>query len=146
MIKKFRYQEYPANYNKNYVKLSVNKYNLTYFKNIIYDGFTITKISVMELEFEIDTQLIRKLKICNIDNNFSNKNELKIIQLLDRSIEIIKEDFWSYASGVTYTQVGFWYSSTFSRRKQKNGIDPYEKNEHKHRIRLDNQKIKNYKK
>lgn len=123
-------------------RLSVNKSNLIYFKKIVYDGFNIKYSDSYSMEYEIDPQLIRKLKIKKIGKETS-RIENSILELLERSTEreIVPNKFNSY-----YGSYSSCYSS--SSYSYYDNIDIEEKKEIKERNRyqskIHSQKAKQY--
>jgi hypothetical protein len=129
MIKKFKYQDY-SNYNN--IKLSTNKYNVSYFNNIKYEGFEFIIKRQNYFEFSIECKIIRKLKLNKINRKISNINELKILQLLNRSKEILDSEFLS-GGGLSRFRINrnYWY---------KKEINLYEIEQRKNQVKYFNNK------
>lgn len=123
-------------------RLSVSKSNLIYFKKIIYDGFNIRYSDTYAMEYDIDPQLIRKLKLNKINKQIT-RTESAILELLERSTErdIEPNKFNSYYGS---------YSSSYSCSSYSyyDYIDIEEKKEtrerNKYQSRVHNQKAKQY--
>lgn len=124
-------------------RLSVNKSNLIYFKKIVYDGFNIKYSDPYSMEYEIDTQLIRKLKLKKIGKETS-RIENSILELLERSTEreIETNKFNSYYGRYSYS--ANWSCSN----SYYDNIDIEEKTERKERnkyqSKIYSQKAKQY--
>ena len=88
-------------------RLISEKSNFAYFKNLEYLGFKIIYSSAEIIHFEIDTQLIRKLKLRKISDEINrNSKEYYLFELLERSKEAKEQgSFIPYESYATY-----WYN------------------------------------
>jgi hypothetical protein len=75
-------------------RLLVEKSIFASFQKIQYDGFKILYSTSDFIHYQIDTQVIRKLKLKKIDNNIKrNSIEERLSQLLDRSEEKEEKEF-----------------------------------------------------
>jgi hypothetical protein len=98
------------------------------FKNFKYNGLEILYDSTYTVTFKIDKQLMRRLKILNINEN-CNKTEKIILYFIENAIEKEKEDispnYWhSYNSYQTYSSGDYYIRKT---------IDEYDIQEKKDR-------------
>lgn len=133
-ILKFQFNEFN---NMCKIKLSVNKYNTTFFKSIIYDGFNFTYKSITMLEFTIDKQLLRKLKIHKLNGELDSI-ELKILKLISYSIDITDRSRFPRDFNI-YSDPAMIYDYHYKPRNKKT-IDIFEIEENKNR-RLYQEKI-----
>jgi len=141
----YKYYRYDSNNDTGY-KLTVGKNNFSYFKSIVYDGFKILNpdTDIYAIDFEIEPQVLRKIKLKQIDNKL-NSVERKIIQLLERSR--IKESTFDYGYTNSFSNSSY---SNFSYNINKSLDYEYyndqliDKEEHRDRNKYQ-QKVNNYK-
>ena len=138
-MKIFRYE---INNDTGY-RLSVNKSNLIYFKKIVYDGFNIKFSDNYSMVYEIEPQLIRKLKLTKIEKK-TTKVENSILELLERS----KEVDMNTNKYTIYNSYLYSCSSGPSGSSGSYNIDIEEKKEikerNKYQSKMYNQKVKQY--
>jgi len=104
MIKYFTFQFEMSKYAG--YKLLSEKGVFTSFKKIEYQGFKILYATSDFLHYQIDIQVIRKLKLKKLDNSIKrNSIEDRLSQLLDRSEEKEEKEmrhnnsnYWTYYS------------------------------------------------
>ena len=93
MIKYFTYQFIKSNY-KSYYRLIQEKENFDSFKKINYESFEILYQNSDLINFKIDTQVIRKLKLLKLNEKIKlNFNEKRLSLLLSISKEKENDDF-----------------------------------------------------
>lgn len=109
--------------------------NIKIYSKIEIEGFNVYYISRYKINFEIDDQLLRKLKIKNLNNNIKyNSAEYHILQLIGKSViadEYEDENSW------------YWYSSSsgtngdleFESKEDKKLKNKYNSNKYKHKIK-----------
>lgn len=143
----YKYYRYNSKSDTDY-KLTVGKTNFNYFKSIVYEGFKILSpdTDIYTIDFEIEPQVFRKIKLKQIDNKL-NSVERKIIQLLERSK--IKESTFGYnnANNYSYSNFSFTNSNTSEDYEYINDqiIDKEtQKDRNKYQQKVNNHKAKQY--
>jgi hypothetical protein len=139
MIKFFTYQFEMHKY-KGY-KLLSEKGVFASFQKIQYAGFKILYSTSEFIHYQIDTQIIRKLKLKKIDNSIKrNSIEERLSQLLDRSEEKDENEFKNYGN-YFWTYSGSFYSERYTLPSTKNedfiekrNRNKYHANKYKNRI------------
>jgi hypothetical protein len=135
MNKYFTYQ-FDTHY-KGY-RLLTEKSNFAYFKNLAYSGFRIVYSNAEIIHFEIDTQLIRKLKLKKISDEINrNSKEYYLFELLERS-----KESGTYVSYDSYATYWYNYSDVELTSTLIEKIDRKQKAQH--RSNIINQKAKQY--
>lgn len=139
MHKFYRYNSY----NDNDYKLTVGKNNLSYFKSIVYDGFKFLTLDtdIYGIDFEIEPQVLRKIKLKQIDNKLNNV-ERKIIQLLERST--IKESTFDNNFANSYSNKWYVTNSSYTDYEYYDEYLELDKKTHKDK-NIFQQKVNNYK-
>ena len=67
-------------------RLKVEQSNLSHYKKLKYNGFIISVSSPYYIEFDIDNQLIRRLKLEKLNDNIrKNSKEDILLELLEKS-------------------------------------------------------------
>ena len=106
MLKYFTYQFVHSEFSG--YKLLDEKNIFSSFTRIVYNGFRILYNDSQIIHFEIDTQLIRRLKLKKLSDEVSvNSAEDKLLSLLERSKE--KEDNLLPFTQYSY-QTMYWYN------------------------------------
>jgi hypothetical protein len=101
MIKFFTYQFEMGKYTS--YRLLSEKGIFASFKKIEYQGFKILYSTSEFIHYQIDSQIIRKLKLKKIDNNLKNGSvEERLFQLLEGSEEKEEKEFKDYGSYWTF--------------------------------------------
>lgn len=129
--------------NDNGYRLSVEKSNLLYFKKIVYAGFNIKYSDTNTIEYEIEPQIIRKIKLNKI-NKQTNRTEIAILELLERSNEVDMNTSYNSNYGNSY-----WYSCSSSSSYNYDDEEIIEnkqeiKNRNKLQSKIHSQKAKQY--
>ena len=138
MIKFFTYQFEMHKY-KGY-KLLSEKGVFASFQKIQYTGFKILYSTSDFIHYQIDTQIIRKLKLKKIDNSIKrNSIEERLSQLLDRSEEKEEKDMRYYIYGSSWTIYNTSYNEYYTSTKNEDFIEKrnrnkYHANKYKNRI------------
>lgn len=118
----------------------------SYFLNIKYNGFEIVASSYDTIEFKIDNQLFRKLKLLKLNNEIKfNSIEYRLINLIDSSDDISNksDDFYDdFYNNKWYIYSNDYYYDDFDLNSIKND----KKNILNHHSNKFNQKFKTYKK
>ncbi len=127
---------------KNYkgYRLSVEKSNLNYFKKIVYEGFNIIYSDTFILEYEIDSQLIRKIKLNKINKKII-RVEISILELLERSREV-EVDTSKFSIYNSYYSV--WSTSEYSDSEEVIENKKEIKERNKIQSKIHSQKAKQY--
>ena len=120
-------------------KLLIQKNNFASFKKIEYDNFKIIYSNDDMIHFQIDMQLIRKLKILKLNDEIKiNSREANLSLLLESSKEVAEKGYVS--ESLTY-----WYSAG---NYDNEIVLVKDKEENKFRLKHDsqkyNQRIKQY--
>lgn len=112
MIKYFTYNI--SNF-KGY-RLKVEESNIKFFSKLIYNGLNIVRSSTAFIHYEIDLKLIRNLKLRKLNDLIRpNSVEDRILQLMERSIEVEKDIIYpSYSSGSYFSYYDEYHSSSYS--------------------------------
>lgn len=121
-------------------RLSVEKSNLNYFKKIVYEGFNIIYSDTFILEYEIDSQLIRKIKLNKI-NKKTIRVEISILELLERSREV-EVDTSKFSIYNSYYSV--WSTSGYSDSEEVIENKKEIKERNKIQSKIHSQKAKQY--
>jgi len=106
-------------------RLLVEKSNLNYFKKIVYDGLCIIYTDSYILEYNIEPQLIRKIKINKI-NKQTTRIENTILELLERSKEIEIDtnkyniSYGNSSYGTFYSCSSNYYNAEILENKKEN--------------------------
>jgi len=141
MIKFFTYQFEMHKY-KGY-KLLSEKGVFASFQKIQYAGFKILYSTSDFIHYQIDTQIIRKLKLKKIDNSIKrNSIEERLSQLLDRSEEKEEKEMGYY---IYHSSSWTIYNTSYSERYtlpstknedfiEKRNRNKYHANKYKNRI------------
>ena len=141
MIKFFTYQFEMGKYAG--YKLLSEKGVFASFKKIEYHGFKILYETSEFIHYQIDIQVIRKLKLKKLDNNIKrNSIEDRLSQLLDRSEEKEETEFKEnlrYASGYfnyfNYNRNDIDLAQNINNELlEKRARNKYHANKYKHRI------------
>lgn len=137
------YLKYTFNINKykNYKKSLIYK-EFNIFKKLKYEGIHIIYEGSYSVKYKLDNQLMRKLKLLNINGSI-NKTEKLILYFVEKSVQISEEEsqknnnWWS--SGNYITPLYDYYENTEvieQKKEQKNNV--------KIQSKIFNQKIKQY--
>ena len=127
-------------------RLKLEQSNLKYFSKLKLDGFKVTWSGRLNLEYEIDSKLIRKIKLQKLDDSISAYSvEYKLIELLDKSK--IREDFsyWpgpgsSGTAGSSSSYSSYWYEGDYYDNDEKS----YIKESNKYQSKIHSQMAKQY--
>lgn len=107
MNKYFTYQFERGKYTG--YRLLIEKQNLSTFQKLTYEGFKIIYTTSEFIHYQIDTQVIRKLKLLKLGENIKrNSVEERLSQLLERSEEKTETEF---KSSSFYGNYLYYYSS-----------------------------------
>ena len=107
MIKFFTYQFEMSKYTS--YRLLSEKGIFASFKKLEYQGFKILYATSEFIHYQIDSQIIRKLKLKKIDNNLKNGSvEERLFQLLEGSEEKEEKELTNYGGSYWTTYSGFY--------------------------------------
>lgn len=107
MIKFFTYQFEMSKYTS--YRLLSEKGIFASFKKLEYQGFKILYATSEFIHYQIDSQIIRKLKLKKIDNNLKTGSvEERLFQLLEGSEEKEEKDLMNVGSYWTMYSGGFY--------------------------------------
>ena len=85
-------------------RYTVEQSNLKCFEKIDYTGIKIVRSSTYFIHYEIDIQLVRKLKLKQISELIRpNSTEDRILQLLERSSEVDKDIIYPNPNSYLFT-------------------------------------------
>ena len=120
-------------------RLKVEQSNLSYFKKLKYNGFTISVSSPYHIEYDMDNQLIRRLKLEKLSDSIrKNSKEDRLLELLENS-KISDNEARILLYSLTWATGSYYYEDEDSvynkdqfKEKQKYHSNSY------------NQKIKQY--
>lgn len=119
-------------------RLKIEQSNLSYFKKLKYNGFRINVSSSYHIEYEMDNQLIRRLKLEKLGDIIrKNSKEDRLLELLENSkfndneARILPYSL-IYATGSYYQDENFDYNKEQFKESKKYHANSY------------NQKIKQY--
>ena len=103
MLKYYTYQ-FDINQFKGY-RLLTEKSNFACYKKLELKGFNIILSTAEIIHYEIDTQLIRKLKMLKINDGLNmNSKEYHLFEMFNKSKEKDPDSPFSYQ-----TSASFWY-------------------------------------
>jgi len=120
-------------------RLKVEQSNLSYYKKLKYNGFKIIVSSPYHIKYELDNQLIRRLKLLNLSDNIrKNSREDNLLELLEKSQISDNEAILPYSLS--------WASGSYSYYEDSaSAYNKYQfKEKQKHHSNSYNQKIKQY--
>ena len=137
-IDKHKYFRFDIEKYTGYRKIA-EKSNLKYFQKIKCDGFNVMQYSQTSIKFNIDPQLIRRLKLKNISGNVKrNSRDFYILELIEKSEELNPNEPEEIRYGDCWTMYGggdeYFYDYERESNKEKN------KYQNKHY----NNKVKNH--
>ena len=131
-------------------RLKVEESNLNSFVKMVYVGFKIIRSSKFFIHYEIDLKLIRNLKLKKIaDLIRRNSIEDRILQLIERSLEVEKDFIYPSSSSSGYFgNFGYfetYYSGTYYYDDEEVEYNKSQnKDRNKYQSKIYAQKAKNY--
>lgn len=113
-------------------KLLVEKGIFASFKRINYKGFKINYSCSDLIQYQIELQLIRKLKLKKLNDEIKiNSMEDRLFQLLERSKETLGTESFSYFYWSDDSDIKFEIHDKFERKQRERNLDSVSKNRFK---------------
>jgi hypothetical protein len=113
-------------------KLLVEKGIFASFKRINYKGFKINYSCSDLIQYQIEPQLIRKLKLKKLNDEIKiNSMEDRLFQLLERSKETLDTESFSYFYWFDDSDIKFEIHDKFERKQRERNLDSVSKNRFK---------------
>ena len=130
--------------------INIGENNISYFKNLQYDGFNVLHSTPYKIIFRVELQLIRKIKLKQLSDSFKKSVECRLLHILKRSKERVEyPDSYKLTGSMygSFSSSSYSYSSSYSCCDD-NYVDENSKNQFKEKNKYQsnqyNQKMKQY--